>query len=396
VQATALIKEHRTKDAGTQAALAEQFWSDLFRSFFVETTDCHADDLVILVKKGASSDPLDVYRRGAKTRPMPEAGNPNYNWEESTCLNLLLQDTTYMLTVAVCSRDPQSKKLKVIHKLSNQVYASPSKRSMESKSTDEIITYPLLYFSIDDFDQRFEDVVVAPTECVCVELVAKSGEVRSTVFSGAVTHSQLAASFSTKSSRQLFASKSKKGAKMEFLHMLGPKGLGQAEMAVSTVLSLGLPCLPTGLLLFSRGGGGVTSRSTSLLELKLAHMRNNNTPFGREGPHVYRFLFFCGIAHSEGISNKTSDNGDGGGGGGGSTGGGGGNESSGLAIRFSRAFSMVKDIVGNSAPDAAECRLNAYLTFVSLSWKTMVENVIENIQPPALDKHTGLATGGEG
>ena len=36
---------------------------------------------------------------------------------------------------------------------------------MESKSADEVITFPLLYFSIDDFDQRFEDVVVAPEQC---------------------------------------------------------------------------------------------------------------------------------------------------------------------------------------------------------------------------------------
>jgi hypothetical protein len=306
------MKEHRAKDEATQAALSHQFWPGLFQSFFVDTTACHADDLVILVKKGEGSDPLDVYRRGAKTRPMPEAGNPNYKWEESTCLNLLLQDTTYMLTCAVCSRDPQSKKLKVIRKLSNQVYASPSKRNMESKSADEIITFPLLYFSIDDFDQRFEDVVVAPSECVCVELVAKSGEIRSTMFSGAVTHSQLAASFSSKTGRQLFASKSKKDQKMEFLHMLGPKGLGQAEMAVS-----------------------ISTKK---------------------------------VAGSAGAE-------------------------TGLGSSMRRAFSMVKDIVG-STPDVSEERLNAYLTFVSLSWKTMVENVIENIQPPALDTHDGLATGG--
>ena len=49
---------------------------------------------------------------------------------------------------------------------------------MEKKISSEIITFPLLYFSIDDFDQRFEDVVVAPNQCVCVELVAEISDVR--------------------------------------------------------------------------------------------------------------------------------------------------------------------------------------------------------------------------
>ena len=170
-----LILEHRALGDAAKKVDAPRFWPDVFQKFFVETTDVHADDLVILVKKAAGAagssngggggggsdggnqqlDMLDVFRRGSPTRPMPQVhGNTLYNWEESTCLNLLLQQVTYMLTCAVCSRDPQSKKLRVIHKLTNQVYASPSKRSMESKSADEIITFPMLYFSIDDFDQR--------------------------------------------------------------------------------------------------------------------------------------------------------------------------------------------------------------------------------------------------
>ena len=40
--------------------------------------------------------------------------------------------------------------------------------------------------------------------------------------------------------------------------------------------------------------------------------------------------------------------------------------------------------------------LNAYLTFVSLSWKTMIENVIEKIQPPALDKDKKKAAAAAG
>jgi hypothetical protein len=33
------------------------------------------------------------------------------------------------------------------------VYASPSKRDLKSKGTEETITYPNIYFTIDDFDE---------------------------------------------------------------------------------------------------------------------------------------------------------------------------------------------------------------------------------------------------
>ena len=34
-----------------------------------------------------------------------------------------------------------------------RVYASPSKRDLASKGTEEMMTYPNLYFIIDDFDE---------------------------------------------------------------------------------------------------------------------------------------------------------------------------------------------------------------------------------------------------
>jgi len=37
-----------------------------------------------------------------------------------------------------------------------KVYASPSRRDMESKGTEEKITYPNIYFTVDNF----EDVTV--------------------------------------------------------------------------------------------------------------------------------------------------------------------------------------------------------------------------------------------
>ncbi len=44
--------------------------------------------------------------------------------------------------------------LETIHGLPMQkVFASPSRRRMDSKGESEEITYPSLYFAIDDFEQ---------------------------------------------------------------------------------------------------------------------------------------------------------------------------------------------------------------------------------------------------
>lgn len=49
---------------------------------------------------------------------------------------------------------------------------------MDTKGQQDVITYPAIYFSIDDFDDHFENVVVRPGESICVELVATIGKVR--------------------------------------------------------------------------------------------------------------------------------------------------------------------------------------------------------------------------
>lgn len=176
--------------------------------------------------------------------------------------------------------------------------------------SDEVLTYPLLYFSIDNFDEAFEDVVVAPGRNVCVELVAKIGEVSTTIFSGAVNHSQLAASYNARLSGGKKAprgSPSDKQRSLQFLNMRGPRGIGNAEMAVGMA---GVE---------SNSGGGDTKQS------------------GR------------------------------------STG------------WLGKAFSMVMDLNagGSDGRGAAETDLNAFLTYVNLSWESIVSNVLKPA-PPAL------------
>lgn len=308
----------------------ESFWCNLFQKFFIEE-DCHADDLLILVRREAligrkdnvgalvQNDVLDIYRRGSTTRAMPRVGDETYHWEHTTCLNLLLQQVTYHMTCAICDRDSTTKRLKVIHRTINQVYPSPSRRSMEDKSADEIITFPFIYFSIDDFDQRFNDVVISPNQCVCVELVADMGTVRTTVFSGAVPHDQLAASFSSKTGRSRIGRRSKNASKMQFINMRGPKGIGHAEMAISLASPSSEEKAATSTT------GSKTGMSGALRKLSVD------------------------------------------------------------------TLSFVKDWT-SGGPDVSMADLNAYLTFVSLSWETMIENLTKKIQKPYLDNRPREAT----
>eukprot|EP00041_Stephanoeca_diplocostata_P006835 m.94818 g.94818 ORF g.94818 m.94818 type:complete len:295 (-) comp16570_c0_seq4:65-949(-) len=250
-----LIDAVRAERKLKQSGIDSTAWPFLFKSFFIDT-DNHADDLLFFVTNGIDSknpsatagnsngagqeneaDILQVFRRGSSTRPVPPISGNKYNWEECTCLNFLLQQVTYELTSAICKRDPVTRKLKVVMKKVIQVYPSPSKRSMEVKMSDEQISYPMLYFSIDNFDDLFEGMVVRAGHDACVELVASVDSIATTIFSGSVTHAQLMASFLSRKSGSKHRSKRGTERTMEFLNMRGPNGVGHAEMAVSRVIA---------------------------------------------------------------------------------------------------------------------------------------------------------------
>ncbi|VDO41080.1 unnamed protein product [Onchocerca flexuosa] len=118
-----------------------------------------------------------------------------------------------------------------------RVYPSPSKRRMDSKGECEEITYPRIYFAIDDFEEIFNDVVVRDGECVCVELVAKdrSRNCEAVIFLGSIRYEVLKQAYDARASfswqwAQKFISPNQR--RREFVRMRGPHGKGYAEMAV--------------------------------------------------------------------------------------------------------------------------------------------------------------------
>ncbi|CAH0721379.1 unnamed protein product, partial [Brenthis ino] len=74
-----------------------------------------------------------------------------------------------------------------------QVYASPSRRKMDTKGEGEEMTYPHICFMVDNFDEVFCDIVVRDGEMVCVELVARGrgGAAQAVIFLGSIRYDAL-------------------------------------------------------------------------------------------------------------------------------------------------------------------------------------------------------------
>lgn len=92
---------------------------------------------------------MQVFRRQSKNKPVP--GDKSVNWAETICLNVILQQIDYFVTCAVCLKTQSN--LQIIRKNCQRVYPSPSRRRMDAKGECEEITYPKIYFAIDDFEQ---------------------------------------------------------------------------------------------------------------------------------------------------------------------------------------------------------------------------------------------------
>lgn len=137
------------------------------------------------------------------------------------------------------------KELQVLRRHSQKVYASPSRRKMDTKGESEEITYPNICFMVDNFDEIFKDILVRDGEMVCVELVAndKDGTAQGVIFLGSIRYealkkvydarqSSLSAKVAQRMSFGLLGGASQT-TRCEFVRMKGPQGKGHAEMAVT-------------------------------------------------------------------------------------------------------------------------------------------------------------------
>ncbi|KAG8248852.1 hypothetical protein J6590_032425 [Homalodisca vitripennis] len=238
-------------DSGFVVLQGSSYWTDLFvRHFLFQAEHCiDGDDLLFFVrKKHIKGSPrylpkyeteVEVYRKDSRKLPI---GDPELDWEETVYLNLIIHQFDYTLTLAICTRT-SPKQLQVLRRHSQKVYASPSRRRMDTKGEVEEMTYPHVCFMVDNFNEVFCDIMVRDGEMVCVELVAsdRSGHIQAVIFLGSIRYDALKrvydarASMSSKMAQRmtfgLFSSQA--AQRVEFVRMKGPQGKGHAEMAVT-------------------------------------------------------------------------------------------------------------------------------------------------------------------
>ncbi|CAG9860503.1 unnamed protein product [Phyllotreta striolata] len=258
-QRTKEMRQLLKDESGFVMLQGTTYWTDLFVRHFLfqneSTMDC--DDLLFFVrKKHVKGSPrylpkfeteVDVFRKDSRKLPI---GDPDIDWEETVYLNLIIHQFEYTLTLAICTRT-SPKELQVLKRHSQKVYASPSRRRMDTKGEVEEITYPHICFMVDNFDEVFHDILVRDGEMVCVELLAadRAGSIQGVIFLGSIRYDALKrvydarqSSLSTKVAQRmtfgLFSSPTSQ--RCEFVRMKGPQGKGHAEMAVTKTKGSGV------------------------------------------------------------------------------------------------------------------------------------------------------------
>lgn len=241
-------------DSGFVVLQGNTQWTEIFVRHFLfqshQKAAIDSDDLLFFVRKKyikessrskpKYEDEIEVFRKDSKKLPI---GDPDVDWEETVYLNLVIHQFDYYLTLAICTRT-SPKELQILKRHSQRVYASPSRRKMDTKGESEEITYPHICFMVDNFDEVFSDILVRDGEMVCVELVAKDhdGSIQGVIFLGSIRYDALKkvyearqSSLSSKISQRMTFGlfNSAPQTRCEFVRMKGPGNKGFAEMAVT-------------------------------------------------------------------------------------------------------------------------------------------------------------------
>ncbi|XP_032220552.1 uncharacterized protein KIAA0930 homolog isoform X2 [Nematostella vectensis] len=344
----------KVSDGGFVVLAIESFWTRLFSQYFIYKHDDSRDDLLFYVKSAAPSKrgkdsskseaQILVFRKDTKN--LPSLGDPDIDWEETVYLNLILHQFEYTLTCAVCTK-PHEKELRILRRISQQVYATPSRRRMDSKGETTEISYPNIFFVIDDFEETFKDFTVKDNEMVCVELVArdKTESFKGVVFLGSIRFESLKkvyenrASMATKVAQKMSMGWWKGQSTVEFIKMKGPSGKGHAEMAISRHKDCTTPDCYCSIC--TECGGREDCVGSSDTDMPCQCTTDDS----------------CDWSHSQQVSSKKKK---------GST-----------ATSSVQRTKLRRRSLGSSI-------LSAYLTYVTLPWNKIIKDILEVRQQPIL------------
>ncbi|XP_062205605.1 uncharacterized protein LOC133907560 isoform X2 [Phragmites australis] len=275
------------EDDASDAGMDDKFWHEMLDLFFVRggvSNRREEDDLVFFVSNmkfhgyGSNDDmedppPFFVRRWAPTLENVINVNTVEVDWERSFYLNLIAH-TSYTVTVAICgigdlhNRAERRKQLSPVYKVTKTVYASPSRVNFHldrRKAVETVPAYPNICFSVDDFDDTFDAVVLSdPEHCYCVILNAHDGAAfpedneskntgshiqsgansgsnqekppKRTLFSGYVSYQNVHEAYDAGRSKfGSFLSLGHDHTKLDRLYMRGPEGRGEVEVAVSGV-----------------------------------------------------------------------------------------------------------------------------------------------------------------
>ncbi|KAL6905420.1 hypothetical protein ACP4OV_003021 [Aristida adscensionis] len=279
------------EDDASDAGMDDKFWHEMLDLFFVrgaQSKRSEEDDLVFFVNnmklhgygfndKMEDPPPFFVRRWAPTLEKVISVSTAEVDWERSFYLNLIAH-TSYTVTVAICgffhsigdlrNRAEKRKQLSPIYKVTKTVYASPSRVNFHldrKKAVETVPAYPNICFSVDDFDDTFDAVVLSdPEHCYCVILNAHDGAAfpeeteskitgsnirprinsgtdqekppKRTLFSGYVSYQNVRDAYDAGRSKfGSFLSLGNDHTKLDRLYMRGPEGRGEVEVAVSGI-----------------------------------------------------------------------------------------------------------------------------------------------------------------
>jgi hypothetical protein len=186
-----ISNEHQDLDSRDPRLFSLIRWFELFMEYFIDSKNQVADDILFFVRqyvpnhKSSSGsinelDPVLVKRRIPGQTP---ALTDVIDWKQSFFLNLISQ-LPCTLTVSICTKlsdpkevidhtSPTVKKNGMICKsrITKKVFAAPYKSRMDIKDAMmNECSYPLVYYTINDFELESLHMSISNSEYLCAEL----------------------------------------------------------------------------------------------------------------------------------------------------------------------------------------------------------------------------------
>lgn len=240
--------DHKTAEQGQGsdyvAVTPIVFWTQLFAKYFLHSLCQSHDDLLFYVKKQEGhSDEVIVHRQESATSP--GLGDPEIDWHETVFLNMVLHQLDYTLYMAICSKEDDDAPLIIHKKKSMKVYPSPSHHQMKEKGESTKLTYPNIFFTVENFEEEWSEMNLQKNQKVCIEMISTDKARVSfscVLFFGAIDHYKVSEVYSEKTSSKMndWMNKWSFGlyktqSEPIFIHMKGPNGSGYAEMALQSL-----------------------------------------------------------------------------------------------------------------------------------------------------------------